>query len=61
MYNKKMCLRLQDLGCAALTAQLKKVYITELPPKDPANHLVKLTTRTEIEQLTCKVNRGRLK
>ena len=42
---------------AVLAAQLKKAWIAELPSKDPANLLVTLTSRAEIEQLTCKVIR----
>ena len=44
-----------------LAAQLKKAQIAELPPKDPSVLLVTLTSRTEIEQLTCKVIRECLK
>ena len=46
---------------AVLAAQLKKAQNAELPPKDPANLLVTLTSRAEIEQLTCKVIRECLK
>ena len=46
---------------AVLAAQLKKAQIAELPPKDPADLLVTLTSRVEIEQLTCKVIRECLK
>ena len=40
-----------------LAAQLKKAWIAEVSPKDPANLLVSLTSRAGIEQLTCKVIR----
>ena len=46
---------------AVLAAQLKKAQIAELPPKDPADLLATLTSRAEIEQLTCKVIRECLK
>jgi hypothetical protein len=53
----KMCLHIQDLGAA----QLKKAWVSELPPKDPSYLVVTLTGRAEIEQLTCKVIRECLK
>ena len=46
---------------AALAAQLKKPWIVELLPKDPSYLVVTLTSRAEIEQLTCKVMRECLK
>ncbi len=57
-------LKLCDFRCvytsktsAALAAQLKKAWVAELPPKVPSYLVVTLTSRAEIEQLTCKIMR----
>ncbi len=57
----KLCDFVYTKTSAALAAQLKKAWVAELLPKDPANPLRHFDSRAEIEQLTCKVIRECLK